>query len=77
MNKKTYEQLEEQIKLLLDENEKLRLERNNALEDFNKHLEKFVELRDKYEALRQEVDFILQIVYKNAKKIDAQDENNI
>jgi predicted nuclease with TOPRIM domain len=58
--KKTYEQLEEQVNQLLVENEKLRDERNLQADELIKHIHRFDELRTQFQKLREEVDFIIK-----------------
>ena len=62
--KKTYEQLQEQVSQLLVENERLRDERNLQADDLIKHIHRFDELRTKYEDLKTEVELIVKLIKK-------------
>ena len=62
-NKKT-EELQERINVLLNENEKLRAERNNLHDELGKYVDKFIEMRSKFEKLAEEVDFLMKAAKK-------------
>ena len=62
---KTTEELQERINVLLNENEKLRQERNNLHDELGKYVDKFIEMRSKFEKLAEEVNFLMSIANKN------------
>jgi regulator of replication initiation timing len=61
---KTTEELQERINVLLNENEKLRAERNNLHDELGKYVDKFIEMRSKFEKLAEEVNFLMSVAKK-------------
>ena len=63
-NPKTYDELLEQVGVLIRENERLREERNQQADELIKHVKKFEEFRAQYQKLQDEIDFVYSIVTK-------------
>lgn len=60
----TTKELQERINVLLTENEKLRGERNNLHDELGKYVDKFIEMRTKFEKLAEEVSFLMKAANK-------------
>ncbi len=60
----TIQELQERVNVLLTENEKLRGERNNLHDELGKYVDKFIEMRTKFEKLAEEVSFLMSVANK-------------
>jgi regulator of replication initiation timing len=60
----TIQELQERVNVLLTENEKLRGERNNLHDELGKYVDKFIEMRTKFEKLAEEVEFLMKAAKK-------------
>lgn len=60
LNSRSPEQLKELIITLRDENQKLRNERNAQAAEMEKHVENFLQLRERFATLNQQVKQIME-----------------